>query len=304
MVDLSKYFYLFYQFIATYQKVYDEHTFNTRLAIFVQNYEFIQQMNSQDNTFTLGINKFSDMTLEEFQKTYTGALTNGTTGCSTWTPPGDGPTPPPTLDWREKHIITPVKDQGQCGSCWAFAAAEVLESAYALKTGVLNILSPQELVDCESTSFGCSGGYPDHALEYASEHGLELEQEYPYTASDGKCTAKDTSYKVSPCTLVPTHDEKVLQQAVTIAPVVVLIEADQRVFQFYQSGIIPQKSCGASIDHAVQLVGYGDENGKQYWLVRNSWGASWGEDGYVKLERGVGGSGTCGILTGPSGYLG
>lgn len=299
MTNLAPYFYIFYQFLASYNRMYDEHTFNTRFPIFVENYLYIQEMNRDaNNTFRLGLTPFADMTSEEFRATRTGSNMS-VASCQAW---AGGGSVPDNLDWRTKNIVTPVKDQGQCGSCWAFAATEVLESAYALKTGDLPVLSPQELVDCESTSVGCSGGYPDHALQYIVEHGLELEKDYPYTARDGTCHAKDTQYKLSGCFEVPPNDEKVLQQAVAVAPVIVLIEADQRVFQLYQSGIISAKACGQNIDHAVQLVGYGEENGKDYWLVRNSWGSSWGEDGYVKLERNSGvRGGTCGILTGPSG---
>lgn len=300
MTNLAPYFYIFYQFLASYNRMYDEHTFNTRFPVFVENYLYIQEMNRDgNNTFRLGLTPFADMTTEEFRATRTGSNMSAAT-CQAWS--GGSGSVPDSLDWRTKNVVTPVKDQGQCGSCWAFAAAEVLESAYALKTGDLPVLSPQELVDCESTSVGCSGGYPDHALEYTVQHGLELEKDYPYTARDGTCHSKDTQYKLSACFEVPPDDEKILQQAVAVAPVIVLIEADQRVFQLYQSGIISAKSCGQSIDHAVQLVGYGEENGKDYWLVRNSWGSSWGEDGYVKLERNSGvRGGTCGILTGPSG---
>lgn len=307
MANLSKYYYLFYQYLTLHNKIYDEHVFNQRFPVFVDNYEYIKKMNSMsNNSMTLGLNRFADLTQEEFAMHYLGANLSDptTTKCAPWKPSGSPV--PDSLDWRDKNIISDVKDQGQCGSCWAFAATEVLESVYALKSGDTPppVLAPQELVDCETTSVGCSGGYPDHALAYVVDHGLELEKDYPYTARDGVCKSKDTAYRASACFDVPPNDEKALQEAVTIAPVVVLIEADQRSFQLYSSGIIPAKSCGQNIDHAVQLVGYGEQNGQPYWLLRNSWGSSWGEDGFVRLERGAGvRGGTCGILSGPSGLV-
>lgn len=303
-MNLSAYYFLFYQFLTTYNRVYDEQTFNRRFEVFVDNYKYIDEMNKKENTFTLGLTPFADLTLDEFRLTHLGVRNTSDTVktvCGEWKASAN--TPPQSLDWRDKNIISPIKDQGQCGSCWAFAATETLESAYALLNGDLEILSPQELVDCDTTSYGCSGGYPDHALEYIIAHGLETEKEYPYTAQDGKCQEHDTQYKLSECFHVPVNDEQALMRASADAPLVVLIEADQRVFQLYTSGIIDARSCGQNIDHAVQLVGYGTENDKDYWLVRNSWGASWGESGYVRLERNSGVSGgTCGILTGPSGF--
>lgn len=301
--SLVSYFYLYYQFLLTHNKIYDPNTFEARFPIFVDNYEYIQKMNRDENlSITLGMNQFGDLSLEEFHAAYLGANVSTSTSCTPWKPSGNAP--PASVDWRDKNIVTPVKDQGQCGSCWAFAATEVLESAYALKKGELPILAPQELVDCEKTSLGCSGGYPDHALQYIIDHGLELEKDYPYRAANGQCKSKDTQYKLDQCFDVPPNDEKALQEAVALSPLVVLIEADQRVFQFYQSGIITAKSCGQNIDHAVQLVGYGTENGQDYWLVRNSWGPSWGDHGYVKLERNSGvRGGTCGVLSGPSGFV-
>ena len=261
MTNLTGYFFLFYQFLISFNRVYDETVFMKRFEIFIDNYKFIEEMNQKEYPFTLGLTPFADLTNEEFRVLYVGAnKTDDASSCTNWS--SGGKTPPSSVDWRDKNIVSAVKDQGQCGSCWAFAATEVLESAYALKNGDLPVLAPQELVDCEKTSFGCSGGYPDHALEYIIQHGLELEKDYPYTAKDGQCRSSDTKYKMSSCFDVPPNDEKALQEAVSEVPLVVLIEADQRVFQFYKSGIIDAKSCGQNIDHAVQLVGYGTENGK------------------------------------------
>lgn len=301
-MQLFQYFFLFYQFLNTYNRNYDNATFNYRFPIFVENYEFIHQMNQNDNlTFSLGINKFADVSSEEFKNLYLGLQITNASQCGEFS--DDGLEAPDVLDWRLKNVVTPVKDQGQCGSCWAFAVTETLESAYAIKTGDLEILAPQELVDCDTNSFGCSGGYPELALQYVEDHGLNLEKDYPYQAADGQCHETDSKYKLDQCFDVPTNDEALLKKAVSKAPLTVVIEADQRVFQFYKSGVITADSCGQNLDHAVQLVGYGTENNVDYWLVRNSWGESWGEGGYVKLERNsdVQG-GTCGITSAPCGF--
>lgn len=301
-MQLFQYFYLFYQFLSIYNKTYDEATFNTRFPIFVENYKFIHQMNQNDNlTFSLGVNKFADLSPDEFKNLHLGLQRSNSSKCGVFADTGSEA--PDSIDWRLKNAVTTVKDQGQCGSCWAFAVTETLESAYYIKNGDLEVLAPQELVDCDKNSFGCSGGYPELALQYIEDHGLDLEKDYPYTAANGVCHETDTKYKLANCFDVPANNEKLLQKAVVSAPLVVLIEADQRLFQFYQSGIITADSCGQNLDHAVQLVGYGRENDMDYWIVRNSWGANWGENGYVKLERNSNvAGGTCGIAMGPNGF--
>lgn len=303
-MQILPFLYPFFQFMIQHQKNYNENVFYEKFNVFVDNYKYIQEINNRENvSFTLKVNKFADLTNDEFQKLYLGSKISEPKASNCGVFSDGGSTPPKNLDWRDKKIVTPVKDQGQCGSCWAFAATEVLESAYALKHNELPILAPQELVDCDKTSFGCSGGYPEQALIYIEQHGLEKESDYPYRASDGTCKGKDTQYKLDKCFDVSANDEKALQRAVALAPVLVVIEADQRVFQFYHSGIIDGKSCGQNLDHAVQLVGYGQENDEEYWLVRNSWGEGWGENGYVKLQKNSGiTGGTCGIARGPSGF--
>lgn len=298
------YFYYFFQFIKDFDKSYDQSTFLYRFPIFMENVQYIETMNQQvDSPFRLHINQYADLSKEEFVKYFTGS--NFSSGACAQYKSTNVTDIPDSVDWRTKNIITPVKDQGQCGSCWAFAVTEVLESVYALKTGDLEVLSPQELVDCDKSSYGCQGGYPEQALLYVEDHGLELEKDYPYTATDGTCKSSgDTKYKLNKCFEVPPNNEKVLKEAVSQAPVVGLIEADQRVFQFYKSGVIPSSQCGTSLDHAIQIVGYGTDNGKDYWLVRNSWGSSWGENGYVRLERtdSENNKGTCGLAMGPIGF--
>jgi C1A family cysteine protease len=297
--------YRFCMFVIRNGRSYDEPTFWERFSVFENNLAFIEETNRQNLSYRLALNSFADLTHHEFVSRYTGTRypSHSATACD---PPASGRRTttgnPASLDWREKEVVTPVKDQGQCGSCWAFAVAETLESAYAITRGELAELSPQELVDCDTESYGCQGGYPELAMGYADAHGLEKEDEYPYTAVDGVCRGHDSPYRASGCFEVAPNDEAALEDAIQESPVVVLIEADQRAFQFYSSGILEARSCGQSLNHAVQLVGYGTEDGRDYWIVRNSWGAGWGEEGYIRLEKGAGGAGTCGLATAPLGF--
>ena len=194
-----------------------------------------------------------------------------------------------------------------CGSCWAFSATGSTESRYAISTGTLNSLSEQELVDCSTLNAGCNGGNMDTALYYVKQHsGLSLESDYAYTAKDGTCEADDYTH-YSPITgisLVEHDNSTALMAAVVDGPVSIGIQADQFAFQFYSNGVLTG-NCGTDIDHGVLVVGYGvdDESGDKYWKVKNSWGTSWGEDGYIRICRDCDkndGEGECCILCQPS----
>jgi len=204
--------------------------------------------------------------------------------------------------------VTPVKNQGDCGSCWAFSATGSIECNYAIAHGQLNSLSEQQLVDCSVSegNLGCDGGEMDSAFKYVmKEGGLCSETEYPYTAKDGKCQSSTCGTKYDPVksyTDVTKQDEQALEDAAVLGCVSVAIEADQFAFQYYSSGVLTG-TCGTNLDHGVLVVGYGTESGQEYWKVKNSWGTSWGEDGYVLICKDCnqnGNQGECGINDDPS----
>jgi len=203
--------------------------------------------------------------------------------------------------WRG-HVC---QEQGQCGSCWSFSAAGAIEGAYQIAGNTLVDLSMEELVQCDTTDSGCNGGLMDNAFEWVSQHGLTSLADYPYTSSAGTRGTCDSSAEGNPIVTVTSYhdvnsgDEDALLSAVAQQPVSIAIEADQSVFQLYSSGVLDSTSCGTTLDHGVLLVGYGTDESlsKDYWKVKNSWGTSWGESGYIRMVRG---SNMCGIATQPS----
>lgn len=266
--------------------------------------------------FTLGINQFTDLTPEEFKMLYVGGYKTdkqssdvGSFGCKSFTSSGTGL--PASVDWRTKGVVNAVRDQGQCGSCWAFATTANAESVWAISSGKLLDLSEEYLVDCATGvgyfNLGCNGGQPDSALKYMINNGQCTEASYPYTAgttktagSCQKCTSASVSF--SSCSDVAPNNQVALAAAVAKQPVVIAIEADTRYFQSYSGGILDSTSCGTNLDHAVEIVGYGTEKGTDYWIVRNSWGSSWGEQGYVRIKKtsSTNDIGICGVAAEPS----
>ena len=257
--------------------------------------------------FTMGINQFTDLTSQEFKDTYVSGLksaTVGSYGCKTFSSSAVGA--PSSLDWRSKGAVTTVKDQGQCGSCWTFSATGAIEGAWAIAKGQLVDLTEQQLVDCATGisygSHGCSGGQMEGAFKYVIEHGQCSLSSYPYTAKDGTCKTCSSVAHISSCSDVKPNDQLSLKAAVAQQPVAIAIEADTRYFQSYSSGVLTSSSCGTTLDHGVLIVGYGEENGQKYWLVKNSWGTTWGDKGYVKIARSesTNDAGICGIAMDPS----
>ncbi|KAG5543513.1 hypothetical protein RHGRI_016295 [Rhododendron griersonianum] len=276
-----------------------------RFQIFKHNLRFIDEHNAENRSYKLGLNRFADLTNEEYRSKYLGAKAGSgrrltATKTSDRYVVKDGESLPDAVDWREKGAVVDVKDQGSCGSCWAFSTIAAVEGVNQIVTGDLISLSEQELVECDNTyNEGCDGGLMDYAFEFIINNGgIDSEADYPYNARDGKCDLSRKNAKVVTIDSyedVPANDEKALQKAVASQPVSVAIEAGGMTFQFYESGVYTGK-CGTALDHGVTAVGYGTEDGAGYWIVKNSWGSSWGESGYIRMERSTAGlTGKCGI---------
>jgi C1A family cysteine protease len=274
-----------------------------RFETFVSNYQYILEWNAQNNTAVLALNQFADLSNSEFATLYASG-NNGKPNI-----PADKKVRydvfnlPASVDWRQQGAVTPIKNQGQCGSCWAFSTTGALEGWYFINNQQLVSFSEQQLVDCDSSCSGCSGCYPYVAMQYTAQYGLETEAQYPYEGQTDSCEySTDQAYITnSDYQQVTSDDPNQLMAALVNQPVSVGVEADQNVWQFYSSGVISQ-GCGDQIDHAVLAVGYEVYNGVQAFIVKNSWGTSWGVQGYVYLSTDGtqnGGAGVCGILSMP-----
>ncbi|CAF0982969.1 unnamed protein product [Rotaria sordida] len=295
-----------------HKKHYSDAEEHVRRAIWESNLKKVREHNLQADlgvhTYWLGMNKFADMTVDEFAKKMNGynmtMREQRTQSHRTFTV-NPGFRLPDTVDWRTEGYVTDVKDQAQCGSCWAFSATGSLEGQHFKQTGKLVSLSEQNLVDCSTAqgNMGCNGGLMDQAFEYIKvNNGVDTEDSYPYEAMDDQCRFKkenvgatDTGY-----TDVQSKDESALQTAVaTVGPISVAIDASHSSFQLYKHGIYNEPFCSQTrLDHGVLAIGYGTDSGKAYWLVKNSWGTSWGDQGYIKMTRNK--RNQCGIATAAS----
>lgn len=275
------------------------------------NLKYISQHNDEaslgKHTFTLKMNKFGDMSSQEFGRLYNGYNMTKNMKKSVLNKFVAEPNfkAPASVDWRTQGYVTPVKDQGQCGSCWSFSAVASLEGQHFKQSGKLVSLSEQNLVDCsrKEGNQGCNGGLMDQAFTYIKKNkGIDTEESYPYTARDGKC-------KFNPATVGATDNgftdieagsEQDLTNALaTVGPISVAIDASQSSFQFYHTGVYSDPSCSSTqLDHGVTAVGYGTDNGKDFYIVKNSWGPSWGSTGYIMMARNS--NNMCGIASSAS----
>ncbi|KAG6469996.1 cysteine protease XCP1-like [Zingiber officinale] len=273
-----------------------------RLELFEDNLKHIDETNRKQRSYWLGLNAFADMSQDEFKAKYLGLnqigvpRSRGSSSVFRYENAGDLPK---SVDWRKKGAVTRVKDQGQCGSCWAFSTVAAVEGINQIVTGNLTSLSEQELIDCSSENNGCNGGLMDYAFSYiASTKGLHAEEDYPYLMEEGTCEQKKADLEVvtiSGYEDVPENSEESLMKALAHQPVSVAIEASGRDFQFYSGGVY-DGHCGSELDHGVAAVGYGSSKGQDYIVVKNSWGSRWGEKGYIRMKRNTGRiEGLCGI---------
>jgi hypothetical protein len=271
----------FVSYLEQYEKSYGVEEFFTRFGIFKNNYDIMLRHNAANHTWYMGVNQFTDMTEEEFTKTYLSGLLIPANNVPDMV--DDGPhviVPGATKDWRSEGAVTGVKNQGQCGSCWAFSTTGTLEGFHKVKAGSLQSLSEQQLVDCSKNgNQGCNGGWPKVAINYFAQNGACAESAYPYTGRDGTC--KKTCSPIVRCGASRTSSgENALLSNINTAPTSIALSVSGG-FQSYKGGVFTGP-CTGQVNHAVLAVGYTD----QYWMVKNSWGGSWGSGGYIYMQRG------------------
>lgn len=305
-ISEEEYAYQFAKFQVAHNKTYSRAEYGHRYNVFKKNYDLISEHNSQGKSWILAVNEFADLSFDEFRAAKLGYKPVTVEGIPRETVNLAGVvTAADNVDWRTKNVVTPVKNQGSCGSCWAFSTTGSIEGAVAIKTGKLTSVSEQQLVDCSTAegNQGCNGGLMDDAFKYViSNKGICTEASYPYTGADGTCQTCTQVSQISKYVDVTASDLDALKAAASQQPISVAVEADQLGWQFYFGGVM-DGSCGTALDHGVLVAGYGTDatTGKDYWLVKNSWGATWGEAGYIRLVRTSGkGAGQCGIAMQPS----
>jgi cathepsin F len=279
------------EFKYTHRKVYSRVEERYRFAVFKNNLLLAQKYQAANPQAKFGVTKFSDLTPEEFKVLYLGLVRKANISeKSNYYKPSIKDIPA-SWDWNQKGAVTDVKDQGNCGSCWAFSAIQNIESQNFLKHNQLIDLSEQQLVDCDKIDQGCNGGEMQIAFQWLADHGgVASEADYPYTGWDETCKFTPSMAKVlvTGYLNISTNESEIAQSLVELGPLAVGVVADP--WQFYIEGIIGPEVCDGDLDHGVLLVGYGHGMGiisaADFWLIKNSWGGGWGEAGYVRLERG------------------
>jgi len=296
----------FKQFVMKHQKTYASEEFLSRFNIFQENLLKIERLNKEQKTAKFGINKFSDLTADEFRRFYSGtkvAKKNPTWPMLPLKSTKELSSVPPSWDWTTLGAVTPVKNQGQCGSCWAFSSTGNIEGQWFLSGKTLTSLSEQNLVDCDhecmeyegeqACDAGCEGGLMPNAFNYVLKNkGIDTETSYPYTGQDGSCksNSKNIGATITNWTMVPSDEIQMAAYLKEIGPLSVAVDAE--AWQFYFGGVLQiGMFCGTTLDHGVLIVGYGNETNifdqtVNFWKIKNSWGEDWGENGYIRITRG------------------
>jgi cathepsin L len=292
---------MFVDWMHLYGKSYHHEEFQQRFSIWKANLDFIDAHNAEGHSYTVAMNKFGDLTSQEYQNIYLGLKLQAPIAEFTPVEVEAALQLPASKDWRQSGAVTPVKNQEQCGSCWSFSTTGSTEGCHAISGKSLVSLSEQNLIDCSSSygNDGCNGGLMTSAMQYIiANKGIDTEVSYPYEATDGSCafSASEVGATLSAFTNVQQGNEADLQNKANLGPVSVAIDASQPNFQFYSGGVYSSPQCSQTqLDHGVLVVGWGVSGSSPYWIVKNSWGAAWGLQGYIWMSRNN--NNNCGIAT-------